>query len=33
MKIGDLPKSQKLPSVKGHIIVINRGTKSRKIRY
>lgn len=31
MKIGDLPKSQKFPSVKGHIIVINRGTKIRKI--
>lgn len=31
MKIGDLPESQKLSDIKGHIIVINRGTKIKKI--
>ena len=30
MKIGDLPKPQ-LANIKGRIIVINRGTKTKKI--
>jgi hypothetical protein len=31
MKINDLPKYQKLPNIKGRIIVVNRGTKSKKL--